>query len=85
MEKVFATADPRAARIKRIAVTSDDSQSVDWQQRVGFNPDGFVARPCTAEQLFAAMDRLLTSGGDASERVPAEVERPQLVTAGTQS
>ena len=85
MGRIFATADPRVAKIKRIAVTNDDSQGTDWKQRVGFVPDEVFTRPCVAEQLFSAMDRLLASSGEKSVYAAVEVQQPQMVTAGTQS
>ncbi len=84
--KAFATDDPRAARIKRIAVIGADSQNVDWKQRVGFVPDDIVTRPCAAEQLFASMDRLLAHHSElSSDATEQSAEEPELVTVGNQS
>lgn len=85
VEKVLANDELPAARIKCIALTSDGSQSVDWSQRANFNVDDTLARPCTAEQLFAAMDRLLADGDNPGLGVAVGgVEQPECLTAGTQ-
>jgi CheY-like chemotaxis protein len=58
--KLFATAHPKAENVKRIALCGAEvSQDIDWYQRIGFSPDEVLSRPCTAELLFRAMDRLL--------------------------
>ncbi len=64
--QLFATQNAKAANIKRIALVGGEqaSQDMDWHQLVGFGPDEVIARPCTAEQLFKAMDRLVA--GDPS-------------------
>ncbi len=61
MKQLFNTPNAKAAKVKRIAVvnTGETSPSLDWNERVGFSPDEVIARPCTAEMLFRAMDRLL--------------------------
>lgn len=57
--KLFSTGNPKAAKIKRIAMlASEDPQQVDWNARVGFRPDFVVKRPCPAEELYQAMDQL---------------------------
>ncbi len=73
MGKLFATQNPKAAGVRRIALVADaaESQSIDWNARVGFAPDEVIARPCTAELLFRAMDRLL-SGNNHSDAVDDE-------------
>lgn len=60
MSKLFATANTKAAKIKRLAIIdgSEAGTIIHWQERVGFEPDDVVTRPCTAECLFAIMDRL---------------------------
>ncbi len=86
IRNVFATNDPRAAKIKRVAMTDNSSQRFDSVQRVGFQVDATLARPCTAEQLFTVMDRLQNT---ATQRTPiataALVEQTEFVTAGTPS
>ncbi len=58
VRQMFATENPHAAKVRRIAIQADPSQQVDWNERLGFEPDEVVSRPCTAELLFRAMDRL---------------------------
>jgi CheY-like chemotaxis protein len=70
IERLFSSQNPKAANIKRIALVGGaDAQNVDWNQCVGFRPDEIVERPCSAELLFSAMDRVLEgySPGDASQ------------------
>jgi CheY-like chemotaxis protein len=63
MRQLFATTNPKAAHVKRIAVHRDaENQPIDWRQRVGFDPHEVLARPCTAELLFRTMDRLFADG-----------------------
>jgi CheY-like chemotaxis protein len=61
MRQLFSTANPKAARVKRIAILSGNHAlpASAWTARLGFIPDEVVARPCTAELIFRAMDRLL--------------------------
>jgi len=65
MKQLFATAHPKAAQVKRVALVdkSKSNQEIDWISRVGFQPHEIIDRPCTAEILFRAMDRLLISNG----------------------
>jgi CheY-like chemotaxis protein len=87
--KVFQM-HPRASEIKCIAVVDDASPSVDRNQ-FGFHVDEKVSRPCTAEQLFAAMDRLLASGmhsenhSDNPRASAGYVEQPECLTTGNSS
>lgn len=61
--KLFESPHPKAAHVKRVALLGGDGgQDIDWHQRVGFIPDEVLPRPCTAELLFLAMDRMLASG-----------------------
>jgi hypothetical protein len=56
--------------VRRIALIANEAQQdVDWHERVGFHPDEMVARPCTAELLFRAMDRLLDSQSDTEQHL----------------
>ncbi len=82
--KLFATPHPKAANVKRIAlVDTDGTQDIDWQQQVGFFPDEVITRPCTAELLFRAMDRLLSNeepgdGAEPESSTPAETQSSVL-------
>lgn len=68
---LFATPHPKAENVKRIAlIDAEDSEGIDWNQRVGFLPDEVIKRPCTAELLFRAMDRLLPSDSPRNEGDP---------------
>ncbi|MGB0599154.1 MAG: response regulator [Rubripirellula sp.] len=59
IQNLFATPNPKAAHVKRIAIHHDPSnQAIDWRQKIGFQPHDVVSRPCTAELLYRAMDRL---------------------------
>ncbi|MCG8650514.1 MAG: DUF4388 domain-containing protein, partial [Pirellulales bacterium] len=70
--KLFETSHPKAAAVKRIAITAaEQTEPIDWQARVGFTPDEFVPRPCTAELLFRSMDRVHRSG-DSAPSPPSE-------------
>ncbi|TWT83802.1 Transcriptional regulatory protein AfsQ1 [Planctomycetes bacterium CA13] len=68
VRKLFATQNPNAARIKRIALVGSTANDppIDWMARVGFDPQVIIARPCTAELMFREMDRLLAGGKSAS-------------------
>lgn len=65
--QLFSTPNPKAAHVKRIAVSNEDAQDIDWDSRVGFVPDEVVSRPCTAELLFRAMDRLHAANASTSD------------------
>jgi CheY-like chemotaxis protein len=67
IKQLFNTPGAKSAKVKRIAVVNTDetSPSLDWNERVGFSPDEVIARPCTAEMLFRAMDRLLVGSDSA--------------------
>jgi hypothetical protein len=83
VEKLFATQNPKAASVRRIALVGNDGpQDVDWNSRVGFGPDEVIARPCTAELLFRAMDRLLDNQTGTEQHVettsPADAEPHDL-------
>ena len=69
MQTLFATPNPKSAHVKRIAIHHDPgNQSIDWRQKIGFQPHEVVSRPCTAELLYRAMDRLFeaTASNDSS-------------------
>ncbi len=71
IRSLFETAHPKAANVKRIALLdAEESQEIDWNQQVGFLPDEVITRPCTAELLFRAMDRLLPGDGPRNEGDP---------------
>ncbi|MEM8670015.1 MAG: response regulator [Planctomycetota bacterium] len=73
VQQLFATDNPKAAHVKRVAIHGDsENQQIDWHQRVGFEPHDVVSRPCTAELLFRTMDRLF-EGGSEQPSVPAGV------------
>jgi CheY-like chemotaxis protein len=74
MKQLFNTTNAKAAKVKRIAVVNrgETSPSLDWNERVGFSPDEVIARPCTAEMLFRAMDRLLEGSHGTTQQPPAE-------------
>lgn len=103
IKQLFNTPGAKAAKVKRIAVvnTNETSPSLDWNERVGFSPDEVIARPCTAEMLFRAMDRLLVgsdgvstqaagnaAGDDRSQPAAspiADISSVGAATAGAQS
>jgi hypothetical protein len=75
VEKLFATQNPKAASVRRIALVGNEGpQDIDWHSRVGFRPNEVIARPCTAESLFRAMDRLLGNQTDTEQH--AETSSP---------
>ncbi|MCA9125780.1 MAG: response regulator [Planctomycetales bacterium] len=84
LSKLFATKDPRAAKIKRVAITSNISNLQNLQEQMGFRIDETIARPCTAEQLFLAMDRLLNNEHDSTDDAFQEPQN-ELVAAGAES
>ncbi len=59
IRQLFSVDNPNASRVKRIALVAEENHEIDWNQRVGFCPDEVIVKPCTAELLFRAMDRLL--------------------------
>ncbi len=63
IKQLFATKNPKAAEVKRIALLANDQdgQSVEWIGRVGFYPHDTIARPCSAQSLFESLDRLHAS------------------------
>jgi CheY-like chemotaxis protein len=82
--KLFSTGNPKAAKIKRIAMLgAENPQQVDWKKRVGFRPDEVIQRPCTADQLFQAMDQLLGCGGSGG--APGDNESYGAAAAGARS
>jgi hypothetical protein len=58
IKKLLSLDDPNVMRMKRVALTSDGSHRDDWSQRLGFRVDDTLTRPCSAKQLFAALNRL---------------------------
>lgn len=58
VRQMFATQNPKAASVRRIALCRDSGQDTDWHSRVGFQPHDVLSRPCTADSLFASMDRV---------------------------
>ena len=60
VQRLFATGNPKAANVRRIALIGkqEDAAVFDWAERLGFTPDEIIARPATADLLFAAMDRI---------------------------
>ncbi|MEM9828172.1 MAG: response regulator [Planctomycetota bacterium] len=70
VKRLFATAHPKVDKVKRIAIGG--SPDGDWQSTVGFVPDAFVGRPCTAEEMFAAMDQVFGTGRAEHETESAE-------------
>ncbi len=72
IRQLFATENPNAARVKRIAIASGDSNDTNWEERLGFTPDDVISRPCTAELMFRSMDRLL--GANQNEHDGAIVD-----------
>lgn len=88
MSKVFASKDPRAASIRRIALVAEESPACDWTSRVGFQPDAIVTRPCTANTIFDAIERCLEGQSSAATSMPAparaEAMEQEFATAGAQ-
>lgn len=75
--KLFATQHPAAASVKRIAmIGAEDPNSVDWNQRVGFVPDEILLRPCTAELLYRAMDRVLGNENATESESASQADLP---------
>lgn len=64
IKQLFKTQNPKAAGVRRIALVESQSREndTDWNECLGFTPDEFVVRPCTAGALFCAMDRILGAG-----------------------
>lgn len=58
VRQMFASQNPKAASIRRIALCGPADQHADWQERLGFQPHGVLVRPCTAESLFESMDHV---------------------------
>src|SRR5690606_24108905 len=60
IRQLFATKHTEVAKVKRIAIVGNGLQArdVNWQERVGFQPDGIISRPCAAAQIFEAIDNL---------------------------
>jgi CheY-like chemotaxis protein len=93
MAKIFATKNPRAAAIKRIAIAERNGPA-NWMEQVGFQPDAVVtSRSATA--LYDAMDQLLATAQphdhpDRSEppHQPTKADHPngqyELMVAGAQ-
>ena len=75
VQKLFSTDNPKAADVRRIAVIGqqEDGHNIQWDQRLGFQPDAVVNRPSDAETLFAAMDRIHQNdnGSDPGSHHPA--------------
>jgi CheY-like chemotaxis protein len=86
IKQLFATAHPKAAHVRRIAMVKESAtkQEIDWTTRVGFQPHAIIARPCTAEQLFYSMDRLLLEPENVGANVNA-VSRNATVIPSTPS
>ncbi len=96
MGQLFASKNPGVENIRRIAMVSAEAgeQDTDWNQRLGFQPDAFVARPCTAESLFDAIDVCLeghkANAADNHSTGPGgnpsvEMNPIESVTAGVES
>ncbi|QDT07172.1 Transcriptional regulatory protein AfsQ1 [Rubripirellula lacrimiformis] len=93
MKQLFATKNPKAAKIKRVALISADphSQNIDWNESLGFTPDETLRRPATAELLFRVMDRIHDDSDTASSvlpniPIPSEVQNaPVALTAGAEA
>lgn len=95
IQQLFSTSNPKAAHVRRIAVHQGANEtSIDWQQRVGFQPHAVIARPCTAELLFRTLDRLFeeqpVSEDATSHEVPVptyenSIESLQTAAAGVES
>jgi CheY-like chemotaxis protein len=90
MQGLFATDNPHAAKVKRVAMvrTAAEVTNIDWTSRVGFQPHEVVVRPCTAETLFQAMDRVLAGGqadhgNQAGNTVTAPVTGADPTSLGT--
>jgi len=81
MKQLFATNNPKAVKVKRVAMISSDQdpQSIEWISRVGFYPNDTLAGRCTAERLFETLDRLHgdqeAENADASEEQDRSIER----------
>jgi CheY-like chemotaxis protein len=65
MKQLFASKNPKAANVKRIAMlgAGQDPQAIEWIGLVGFYPSETIASPCSAEILFEAFDRLHADQG----------------------
>ena len=58
VQQMFATQNPKAATVRRIALSGHAGKDTDWQSRVGFQPHDVLTRPLSAETLFESMDRI---------------------------
>ncbi len=74
MKQLFATKNPKAASVKRIALVEagQDPQSVEWIGLVGFYPSKTIANPFTASELFEVLDGLHGSGSQLDDSEPVE-------------
>ncbi|QEG41044.1 response regulator [Roseimaritima ulvae] len=99
MQQLFSKQTPQSERIRRVAILAADTpaKTFPWHDRIGFIPDAVIARPCTAELLFRAMDRLHTgkqspatarpeaaaptAGAATADASPAPTPAPSLATA----
>ena len=78
MKQLFASKNPKAASVKRIAMLAEgqDAQSVEWIGAVGFYPNETIETPCTAETLFDALDRLYVNPTDQVQPQHAQADEP---------
>ena len=69
VQKLFSTDNPKAAGVRRIAIIGqqEDGHSIQWDQRLGFQPDAVVNRHSDVEALFAAMDRIHQKDGSSDQ------------------
>ena len=76
MKQLFATKNPKAANVKRVAILDDeqDPQSIEWIRRVGFYPNETLTYPCIASDLFHVLDRLHSNLPAASDLDEADSE-----------
>ncbi len=77
VHQMFASQNPRAANIRRIALSGPTGDSIDWESRVGFKPHDVLTRPCNAEAMFESMDRIFEAFPIENEIAPSsQDERP---------
>ncbi len=85
MNQLFATKNPKAANVKRIAMMGDghDPQQVEWIGLVGFYPDQTIEASCTADSLFDVLDRLYAEPPSIATEPTAIATEPTAIATLT--
>lgn len=86
IKKLLSLDDPNLMRMKRVALISDGSHRDGWSQRLGFRVDDTLSRPCSAKQLFEALNRLQSvQSGQLYAAMADSVGQTEFVTTGVPS